>query len=58
MGYLHNYNSSYIGDHQLVFVSPENLYHNRALGDMLRSSPYQTNLAGLVVDEAHCVDKW
>ena len=49
------------GKHQLVFCSPENLLENPLLSDMLTISIYQECIEcmiALVVDEAHCIDKW
>ena len=46
------------GKHQLVFCSPENLFENPALSNMLASQIYQERMVALVVDEAHCIDKW
>ena len=46
------------GKHQLVFCSPENLLENPSLRDMLTSSTYKDKLVAIVVDEAHCIDKW
>ena len=46
------------GEHQLVFCSPENLFENSALSNMLASQIYQERMVALVVDEAHCIDKW
>jgi bloom syndrome protein len=47
-----------LGRHQLVFCSPENLFENPALTNMLTSQIYQERMVALVVDEAHCIDKW
>ena len=41
--------------HELVLVSPENLYYNRTIREMLLSTVYKENLVALVVDEAHCI---
>ena len=46
------------GQHELVLVSPENLYYNRTLREMLLSTVYKENLVALVVDEAHCIHTW
>lgn len=46
------------GKHQLVFVSPENLLENPLHRGMLASEVYQNNLVAVVVDEAHCIEKW
>jgi bloom syndrome protein len=46
------------GEHQLVFISPENLLYNVTVREMFRSKVYQHYTVALVVDEAHCIDKW
>ena len=46
------------GHHQLVFCSPENLLDNPSLTNMFSSNIYQENMIALIVDEAHCIDKW
>lgn len=44
--------------HQLVFMSPESLLDNPDLRNMLLSSTYRERLVAVVIDEAHCIDKW
>jgi bloom syndrome protein len=46
------------GQHQLVFISPKNLLDSPKLRNMLLSPIYQHRLRAVVVDEAHCIDKW
>lgn len=46
------------GQYQLVYMSPESLLCVLQWREMLRSEIYQRNLVGVVVDEAHCVEKW
>jgi len=46
------------GVFSLVFMSPESLLQVLRWREMFRSTIYQDNLVGLVVDEAHCVEKW
>lgn len=46
------------GKYQLVYMSPESLLMNLTWREMFRSRVYRDNLAGLVVDEAHLVEKW
>ena len=46
------------GKYRLVFMSPESLLLNLTWCEMFRSCVYRENLAGLVVDEAHLVEKW
>ena len=43
---------------QLVFISPEAMLRDPIWREMFRSDVYQKNLVALVVDEAHCVEKW
>lgn len=45
------------GQLQLMFLSTEALPTNATWHDLLQSTVYQSNLVGLVVDEAHCVKK-
>ena len=45
-------------EYQLVFISRESMLRDLILREMFRSEVYQKNLVALVVDEAHCVDKW
>ena len=46
------------GVFSLVFMSPESLLQVLRWREMFRSTIYQDNLVGLVVDEAHCVERW
>ena len=46
------------GKYQLVILSPENLFYNSSLRDMLLSPTYQDRLVAFVVDEAHCIKTW
>lgn len=46
------------GEHQLVFVSPESILDNIELRSMLFSAIYRERLVAVVIDEAHCIDKW
>lgn len=46
------------GQCQLVYISPEALLCNLYWREILRSEVWQLNLVALVVDEAHCVQKW
>ena len=46
------------GVFSLVFMSPESLLKVLRWREMFRSRIYQDNLVGLIVDEAHCVEKW
>ena len=50
--------SIFHGHYQLVFLSPESLVNNFRWRDMLANPIYKENLVGLIVDEAHCVQKW
>ena len=42
----------------LIFMSPESLMGCCKWREMFRSPIYQRNLVGLIIDEAHCIDKW
>lgn len=46
------------GEISLVFTSPESMITGCRWREMFRSAVYQENLVAVVVDEAHCVDKW
>lgn len=46
------------GEYQLVFLIPESMLRDLIWREMFRSDVYQKNLVALVVDEAHCVEKW
>ena len=46
------------GEISLVFMSPELMITGCRWREMFRSAVYQENLGAVVVDEAHCVDKW
>ena len=46
------------GEISLVFMSPESMITGCRWREMFRSAIYQENLVDVVVDEAHCVDKW
>ena len=46
------------GKCQFVYMTPESLFDNHLWWEMLRSPVYQTNLVVVVVNEAHCVQKW
>ena len=43
---------------QLAYMSPESLVCNLHWRELLRTEHNQTNLVAVVVDEAHCVNKW
>ena len=45
------------GKFQLVFMTPESLLLNLTWIEMFRSRVYRDNLAGLIVDKAHLVEK-
>ena len=42
----------------MIFMSPESLMGCCKWREMFRSPVYQRNLVGLIIDEAHCIDKW
>ena len=46
------------GKYQLVFTSLESLLMDPTWRNMLLSPIYQENLVALVINEAHCVNKW
>lgn len=46
------------GRYQVVFFSPEAMLTNLKWREVFRSETYQQNVVGLIVDEAHCVEKW
>ncbi len=46
------------GEYQLIFTSPEALFTTTQWLDTLSSELFQSNLVGLIVDEAHCIKKW
>ena len=46
------------GKFSIVYISPELLLRQVKWREMLRSSVFQKNLVGFVIDEAHCVKKW
>ena len=45
------------GEFSLVFMSPKSLVSGCRWREMFHSAIYQANLVGMVVDEAHCIDK-
>ena len=47
-----------LGKYQIVYMSPEMLLGDNHWRDMLVSPVYTNNLKAMVVDEAHCVQKW
>ena len=53
-----DYDRVHAGYYQLVFMSPESLLTSTDWREMLQNPVYETNLVGLIVDEAHCVKKW
>ena len=44
--------------HQLVFLTPENLFHGQGIREILMAESFQSKLIAFVVDEAHCIKKW
>ena len=46
------------GEYSLVYMSPESMMTVLQWREMFRSRLYQQRLKGIVIDEAHCVDKW
>ena len=43
---------------QVIFISPEALFSGTVWKQLLSTDVYRTNLAGMIVDEAHCIKKW
>ena len=43
---------------QIVLISPESLLRGKQWREILKSSTYQENLVGFVVDEAHLIKTW
>ena len=43
------------GEYSLVYMSPESVLQWR---EKFHSQLYQQRLKGIVIDEAHCVEKW
>lgn len=46
------------GHYQLVYLSLESLLCVLHWREMFRSAAYQRNFIAVVIDEAHCVEKW
>jgi len=46
------------GDFSLVFMNPEALVSSCRSKELFRTPMYQANLVAVVVDEAHCIEKW
>ena len=46
------------GDYQIIFVSPESLFHGTKMRKLLCTDIFHENLVAYVIDEAHCVLKW
>ncbi len=46
------------GKFQVLFFSPECLLTELDWRDVLHSKVFQEQLAGFIVDEAHCVNHW
>ena len=46
------------GEFQIVFISPESPFMSKEWKNTLSSKVYRDNLAGFIVDEAHCIKKW
>ena len=49
---------AYNSDYSLVFANPEALILNEKWRKMIQTPVYQTNLFGIVADEAHVIPKW
>ena len=46
------------GECQLVYIIPESMLTLLHWRQVLQSTVYQENLVGVIIDEAHCVEKW
>lgn len=46
------------GEHQLVLMTPENLFHGSGVRDLLMYRSFQEKIVAFVIDEAHCIQKW
>ncbi len=46
------------GEYQILLLSPESMLTDLSWREMFRTTVYQENLVGIVVDEAHCVQTW
>ncbi len=46
------------GEIKLLYVAPERLLSNDFLGEFLQRAQAQVGLAGIAIDEAHCVSEW
>lgn len=46
------------GEYSLIFMSPESMLIGCTWREMFRSETYQKHLVAVVIDEAHCVEKW
>ena len=45
------------GKYQVLFSSPESIF-SKEWRDVFQSSTFKERLVGIVVDEAHCIQKW
>ena len=46
------------GEYSLVYMNPESMMTVLQWREIFRSQLYQQRLKGIVIDEAHCVEKW
>ena len=46
------------GDYTLMFMSPEALVSSCRWSEIFQTPTYLENLVAVVVDEAHCIEKW
>ena len=46
------------GDFQIIYISPEMLIGTSKWRNTLQNEIYQSRLCAVVIDEAHCVQKW
>ncbi|EIW81865.1 P-loop containing nucleoside triphosphate hydrolase protein [Coniophora puteana RWD-64-598 SS2] len=45
-------------EHQFIFTSPEMAFSPSLFNSLLTTRTFQENLAGAIVDEAHCIPDW
>ena len=55
---LHKKQGVIQGQYQLVYFTPEALVLSRSWRRVLNSCVYEEHLKALIIDEAHCVQKW
>jgi ATP-dependent DNA helicase RecQ len=46
------------GAYKIIYTTLETFLNVLKWREVFRSTYYQTNLIGIVVDEAHCIEQW